>query len=143
MMTIEISAIIDTHLRIPFYPPLLPVNNFMRNQSRILKDMERNAPVLLGQKRDLGRVLESHAQLTARLDVVGSENVALREQYEKALESARSLKEDATALSQHNSDLSGQIQHLLLRSMEGQGQGHGYASGSQASGRPSVALIGA
>ena len=114
-------------------------------QSRILKDMERNAPVLLGQKRDLGRVLESHAQLTARLDIVGTENVALREKYEKALESAHSLKEDVTALSQHNSDLSGQIQHLLVRSMEGQGQGQGqgYASGSQASGRPSVALIGA
>lgn len=112
-------------------------------QSRILKDMERNAPVLLGQKRDLGRVLESHAQLTARLDIVGTENVALREQYERAVESAHSLKEDVTALSQHNSDLSGQIQHLLVRSMEGQGQGQGYASGSQASGRPSVALIGA
>jgi hypothetical protein len=106
-----------------------------------LKDMERNAPVLLGQKRDLGRVLESHAQLTARLDIVGAENVALREQYERAMESANSLKEDVTALSQHNSDLSGQIQHLLARSMEGQGQGH--SSGSNASGRPSVALIGA
>ena len=106
--------------------------------------MERNAPVLLGQKRDLGRVLESHAQLTSRLDIVGLENVALREQHDKALESARSLKEDVAALSQHNSDLSGQIQHLLVRSMEGQGQGHGqgYASGTQASGRPSVALIG-
>jgi phage shock protein A len=105
-----------------------------------LKDMERNAPVLLGQKRDLGRVLESHAQLTARLDIVGAENVALREQYERAMESAHSLKEDVTALSQHNSDLSAQIQHLLARSMEGQGQGH--SSGSNASGRPSVALIG-
>ena len=105
--------------------------------------MERNAPVLLGQKRDLGRVLESHAQLTARLDIVGAENVALREQYERAMESAHSLKEDVTALSQHNSDLSGQIQHLLARSMEGQGQGQGYSSGSSSSGRPSVALIGA
>lgn len=105
--------------------------------------MERNAPVLLGQKRDLGRVLESHAQLTARLDIVGAENVALREQYERAMESAHSLAEDVTALSQHNSDLSGQIQHLLARSMEGQGQGQGYSSGSNASGRPSVALIGA
>ena len=40
--------------------------------------MERNAPLLVGQKRDLNRVLESHAHLTARLDEVGTENTHLR-----------------------------------------------------------------
>lgn len=40
--------------------------------------MERNAPLLVGQKKDLNRVLESHSHLTARLDEVGTENSHLR-----------------------------------------------------------------
>jgi hypothetical protein len=34
--------------------------------NRILKDMEKHTPVLIGQKKDLDRVLESHAHLTVR-----------------------------------------------------------------------------
>ena len=40
--------------------------------------MERTAPLLVGQKRDLSRVLESHAHLTTRLHEVGAENKLLR-----------------------------------------------------------------
>lgn len=97
--------------------------------------MERNAPVLLGQKRDLNRVLESHGHLTARLDELSAENAALRKQSTGALERAKALEEDASALTQHNSDLGGQIQHLLRKAMEGQGQGQGSHSRQ-------VALIG-
>jgi chromosome segregation ATPase len=113
------------------YLPSLPILfRPIPTQNRILKDMERNAPLLLGQKRDLNRVLESHAHLTARLDEVGTENTKLREERKAALESVRTLQQDAAALTQHNSDLSRQVQHLLKRSLDGQGQ------------RPQVALIG-
>jgi hypothetical protein len=36
--------------------------------NRILKDMEKHTPVLIGQKKDLDRVLESHAHLTVRYE---------------------------------------------------------------------------
>ena len=132
LISYEIDLLIlFSHEQTSFLPIL---SRPIPTQNRILKDMERNAPLLLGQKRDLNRVLESHAHLTARLDEVGAENTKLREERKAALESVHTLQEDAAALTQHNSDLSRQIQHLLKRSMDGQGSGQGQ--------RPQVALIG-
>lgn len=45
---------------------------------RILKDIESKAPLIASQRRDYGRVLEAHSQLSQQVDVLacqGSEQV--------------------------------------------------------------------
>ena len=103
--------------------------------NRILKDMQNNAPVVAAQKRDFNRVLESHNHLTRRLDEVTAENGSLRDQLRVAVGKAAQAEEDANALTQHNSDLSTQLQNLLKHSWD---QQYGATGGS----RPPVALIG-
>ena len=88
--------------------------------NRILKDMQNNAPVLAAQKRDFNRVLESHNHLTRRLDEVTAENGSLRDQLRVAVGKAAQAEEDTKALSQHNSDLSTQLQNLLKHSWDQQ-----------------------
>ena len=88
--------------------------------NRILKDMQNNAPVLAAQKRDFNRVLESHNHLTRRLDEVTVENGSLRDQLRVAVGKAAQAEEDTKALSQHNSDLSTQLQNLLKHSWDQQ-----------------------
>lgn len=104
--------------------------------NHILKDMERNAPILIGQKRDLNRVLESHGHLTNRLDEISRENKILRDEVKEKKSKEEKSEENISALEQHNSDLSVQLQHLLRNSMN---QGN---SGSVSSSRGNVALIG-
>ena len=102
--------------------------------NKIMIDMQNMEPVIISQKRDMQRALESHENLKHRLDVVSQENSQLREQVRVAIAKCARAEEDATALAQHNSDLSSQLQHLIKRSMDQQFGTIGT--------RPPVALIG-
>mmetsp|Transcript_24386 Transcript_24386/g.35802 ORF Transcript_24386/g.35802 Transcript_24386/m.35802 type:complete len:2045 (-) Transcript_24386:88-6222(-) len=101
---------------------------------RILKDVENKAPLIAAQRKDHMRVLESHAQLTKKLDSLISESGTLRLKLEEAEKERREAVAEATALEAQNKDLGKQIQHLLKRSMgmsstPRKGTGEGAADG--------------
>lgn len=63
------------------------------------------------------RIVESHEQLTARMEATLAENQALREASKELISTAQKATDDCAALEQHNTDLSAQLQHLLRKSM--------------------------
>eukprot|EP01035_Chromulina_nebulosa_P024146 gene24146-31386_t len=84
---------------------------------QVLKDVERKAPIIASQKRDYMRIVESHEQISARLDAALAENKSLRDNSNALQTRAQQAVEEAAALNQHNSDLSAQLQHLLRKSL--------------------------
>jgi nucleoprotein TPR len=81
--------------------------------NQMLKDIEQKAPIIAKQRRDYQRIVQSHTELTAKLDGVVTENNQLK-QVLKDLERRTSLAEHETnLLNTHNHDLARQIQHLL------------------------------
>lgn len=85
--------------------------------NRILKDMEARAPQLLSQKKDFHRVLEHNSLLTQKVDELTEKELQLQEDLKVEKETARLAGENAAALTQHNKDLSSQIQHLLKQEL--------------------------
>jgi len=85
---------------------------------QILKDVESKAPILASQRRDYYRIIESHASLANRLDLLVQENSELKQAVDDFRRDSFEAREEAQALSIHNSDLSQQVQHLLRRSLD-------------------------
>lgn len=85
---------------------------------QILKDVESKAPILASQRRDYYRIIESHASLANRLDLLVQENSDLKHAVDVLRRDAMEAREESQALSIHNSDLSQQVQHLLRMSLD-------------------------
>ena len=96
---------------------------------QILRDVETKAPLIAAQRRDYHRVVESHTQLTRRLDGFAVENLELKEMLRQAQGRLQQAEEEAQVVSEHNADLSRQVQHLLRRSLNMQ---YGIGSSSSA-----------
>ena len=82
---------------------------------RILKDVQSKAPLIASQRKDYMRVLESHAQLTNKLDNLVSENHSLKQKIERLERENKEALLEARSLEMQNKDLGQQIQHLLKR----------------------------
>ena len=100
--------------------------------SRIIRDIDSKTPVILSQRREFMRLMDSHAQLSQQLDDAIVEGTRLRNSLKTEAIKARAAEKELSSLQQQNSDLSQQVQHLLRRQME-----LSYGSGGQR-----VALIG-
>ena len=85
---------------------------------QILKDVESKAPILASQRRDYYRIIESHASLANRLDLLVQENSDLKHAVDAFRRDSSEAREESHALSIHNSDLSQQVQHLLRMSLD-------------------------
>lgn len=85
---------------------------------QILKDVESKAPILASQRRDYYRIIESHASLANRLDLLVQENSDLKHAVDAFRRDSSEAREESQALSIHNSDLSQQVQHLLRMSLD-------------------------
>lgn len=85
---------------------------------QILKDVESKAPILASQRRDYYRIIESHASLANRLDLLVQENSDLKHAVDTLRRDSSEAREESQALSIHNSDLSQQVQHLLRMSLD-------------------------
>lgn len=97
---------------------------------RILKDVETKAPVIANLKRDYNRVIESHTQLTRRLDELTQENEKLRDTLKDVEKQSRQDNNELILSRQQNTDLSNQIQHILKKYYDVQ---HGAAPPSSTS----------
>jgi nucleoprotein TPR len=84
---------------------------------RILKDVQSKAPLIASQRKDYMRVLESHSQLTAKLDRIVTENTGLKQKLEGMERSRKEAVDEAAGLEMQNKDLGRQIQHLLRQQM--------------------------
>lgn len=84
---------------------------------RILKDVQSKAPIIASQRKDYMRVLESHSQLTAKLDRIVTENTALKQKLVGMEQSRKEAVDEASELALQNKDLGRQIQHLLRKQM--------------------------
>jgi len=85
---------------------------------QILKDVESKAPILASQRRDYYRIIESHASLANRLDLLVQENSDLKHAVDNLRRDSSEAREESQALSIHNSDLCQQVQHLLRMSLD-------------------------
>lgn len=85
--------------------------------NQILKDIEAKAPAIASQRRDYHRIVESHTRLAQKLDALVAENTALRGTVQEAETRTQQAVEEASALEQHNNDLSAQLQHVLKQGM--------------------------
>jgi len=85
---------------------------------QILKDVESKAPILASQRRDYYRIIESHASLANRLDLLVQENSDLKHAVDALRRDSTEAREESQALSIHNSDLCQQVQHLLRMSLD-------------------------
>jgi nucleoprotein TPR len=89
---------------------------------RILKDIENKAPMIASLRRDHMRLIESHDQLTKRLDGLINENNKYKKMNAKLEKEARESGAEAHRLDQINNDLCNQIQHLLKLQNNGHNQ---------------------
>jgi nucleoprotein TPR len=88
---------------------------------RILKDIESKAPMIASLRRDHMRLVESHDQLTRKLDGIINENQKYKKlnmKLEKECEEVRLESQQVTLM---NNDLCKQIQHLLRYSSSSSG----------------------
>ena len=69
------------------------------------------------QRRDYHLILESHNQLSTRLDEVVVENQSLKDMIARDQTRMQKAIDDAASLDQANRDLGDQVQHLLKKSM--------------------------
>ena len=63
------------------------------------------------------RIVESHEQISARLESALAENKSLRAASDGLQARANQAVAEAAALQQHNNDLSAQLQNLLRKSL--------------------------
>jgi nucleoprotein TPR len=84
---------------------------------RILKDVESKAPLISSQRRDYKRVLESHAQLSKRVDDLVNECSRLKTQVTESDKAKKAAVMEASGLESQCQDLARQLQHLLKKSM--------------------------
>jgi nucleoprotein TPR len=80
---------------------------------RILRDIENKAPMIASLRRDHMRLIESHDQLTKRLDNIINENHKYKKINFKLEKDLLESVNETSSLHQMNSDLCKQIQHLL------------------------------
>ena len=84
---------------------------------QILRSIEQKTPMIAAQRRDYHRILESHTELTKRLDEVILENSTTKEQLILAERKMHKAITDAVSLEQLNKDLGQQVQFLLKKGM--------------------------
>lgn len=89
--------------------------------NQILKDVENKAPLITKQRRDYQRVVQSHMEITKKLDELTMENVQLKSSTEELQYKLLRAGREAHDYKLQNADLSRQIQHLLRVTMEGSG----------------------
>jgi len=85
---------------------------------RVQKDLDARVPALSALQRDYRKVVNSHGEISKRLEEVILENDALKLKGQSegdALEKAQTTAKDLKAL---NRDLSSQLQHLLKSGLE-------------------------
>ena len=82
---------------------------------QILRSIEQKTPMIAAQRRDYHRILESHTQLSKRLDDVIMENSYLKEEVEKSKTRMEKSVREAISLDQLNKDLGAQVQFLLKK----------------------------
>lgn len=86
--------------------------------ARIMKDIELKAPQIAAQKRDYKRVLESHTQVTGKLDQLVEENSKLRKTVANVEQTLLAVSSEKGVLKQQNTDLGRQVLHLLGKGEE-------------------------
>lgn len=84
----------------------------------ILKDVERKAPVIAGQKREYLRMKDTYGKLTHQLDAVLADCLRLHTAHQKAETDAMNALEKVSSLDQQNRDLSEQVRHLLRQTIK-------------------------
>ena len=96
--------------------------------NQMLKDIEQKAPIIAKQRRDYQRIVQSHTELTGKLDAVVVENGQLKQVLKDLEKRTVDAERETDLLNAHNRDLARQLQHLL-------------SSHSQSSHQRPVALI--
>lgn len=86
--------------------------------NQILKDVENKAPLIAKQRRDYQRIVQSHHQLTEKIDRLTEENHYLKTNTKDSELKIAQLVKQQKLLEVHNADLSRQIQHILRVSMQ-------------------------
>jgi nucleoprotein TPR len=80
---------------------------------RILRDIENKAPMIASLRRDHMRLIESHDQLTKKLDGVINENNKFKKLNMRLEKESQEISTESSQLTLMNQDLCKQIQHLL------------------------------
>ena len=113
------------------------------NLDSILKELERKAPILEGQRRDYKRALVAHNKLSEKLEEVLKEEKRLKEEASAADAAKDEADKENRMLKQQNADLSRQVQHLLKsqvdRSLSTPGRAGGFKGPSRTPQTPSAA----
>lgn len=86
---------------------------------KILSDIEKKTPIIASQKREYTRIVESHNMLTEKINVLISENSALKMKLHESEQLYKTATIEIKSLTSQNIDLGSQVQHLLKNSIEG------------------------
>ncbi|CAH0473243.1 unnamed protein product [Peronospora belbahrii] len=96
---------------------------------RIVKEVQEKAPILMGLRLEHERTVASHTQVSERLEQCMQELAKSKNNEQHAWKEKIAFEKKCKSLGQSVDDLSRQVQHLLFRSQDSNGQLGNFGSG--------------